>query len=200
MRMLIFADLHCNKKAIKELINKARKADIIVCAGDISNFGSDWKTAAKLLAKANKEMLIIPSNHDSEEDISKMSKQFSYVRNIHKKMYRIENIVFFGYGNHGFSLREADMERTAIKLLNKANLEKGDKLIFVTHAPPYDTKLDYLRWLNGHRGCLSTRIIIDKYKPALVVSGHFHETAGRHQKLGKSLLVNPGPFGKLIEV
>ena len=37
-------------------------------------------------------------------------------------------------------------------------------------------------------------------KPDLVISGHLHETAGKEDKIGKTRLINPGPFGKILDV
>ncbi|MBS3097214.1 hypothetical protein J4209_00295 [Candidatus Woesearchaeota archaeon] len=42
------------------------------------------------------------------------------------------------------------------------------------------------------------KTFILKVKPDLAISGHLHENAGKEDKIGKTKIVNPGPFGKII--
>ncbi len=75
---------------------------------------------------------------------------------------------------------------------------KENKVIFVTHIVPYRTKLDKItakdadKAVKGkHYGSKMFRKIIEKYQPVLSLGGHMHENQGK-QKLGRSLIVNPG--------
>ena len=47
MKILIFADMHGNKKALKEIISRAKKEDIelVVNAGDFTIFGDEQDQA-----------------------------------------------------------------------------------------------------------------------------------------------------------
>lgn len=49
-------------------------------------------------------------------------------------------------------------------------------------------------------GNKSIRDFIRKYSPKLAISGHLHENAGIKDKLDKTKLVNPGPWGMILEV
>jgi len=76
-------------------------------------------------------------------------------------------------------------------------LLKGKKLVIVTHMPPFKTMLDKLEM--GYRGLIPLREFIINKKPALVLSGHLHENAGKVDFIQNTVLINPGG-GKLIEI
>lgn len=71
-------------------------------------------------------------------------------------------------------------------------------LLFLTHNCPYNTKLDIIRDKKAHKlakgkhyGSYLERLMINRFKPALVICGHIHENIGK-DKIGKSLIVNVG--------
>jgi len=74
-------------------------------------------------------------------------------------------------------------------------LDKADRTIFVSHAPPYDTALDSLA--NGEPiGSRAIKDFIIRSQPAVTLHGHIHESpdiSGRcMDKLGRTISVNPG--------
>src|SRR3990167_6975870 len=78
--------------------------------------------------------------------------------------------------------------------LNKLN----KKIIIVTHAPPYKTKLDKL--VEGHCGNKSIRHFVERNKIDLLICGHLHENFGKEDKIKRTKCINPGPFGKIVRV
>ena len=44
------------------------------------------------------------------------------------------------------------------------------------------------------------QILYKELKPVLTICGHLHETFNKQDKLGKSIIINPGPEGQLIEI
>jgi hypothetical protein len=119
-----------------------------------------------------------------------------YLVFIHKKMHRIGNYVFIGYGGGGFDDLEPDFERFIEKSM--AKLKSDDKVVLMTHGPPYGTKLDIIG--KGHHGCKSYTKYIKILKPILYICGHFHETFGAKDRIGKTPMINPGPKGVLVEL
>lgn len=198
MKILCFADVHSHKESLSQLVQKARDADVLVCAGDLSIFGQGLEKSTQMLTRTGKMMLMVPGNHESEEEVKELSRRFQQVIPLHKHIYTIGDYVFVGYGEGGFSFRDPGMESFFHKV--RAHLSSHKKIIFVTHAPPYRTTLDYLPWLREHRGCKTTAEIIKHMKPTLTVCGHFHETSGKSCMMGKTLVVNPGPRGKIVHV
>ena len=198
MNILAFTDVHANKIFLNSIREKAVKGkpDLLVCCGDLSIFGSGLEESANFLNKLNIKTLIIPGNHESPEEIKEICSKNKNIINIHQGLYEFGNYNFFGWGTGGFSFIEEKFERIAKQF--KKNYDKNKKLIFVTHAPVYNTKLDNLSL--GHRGCKSTRKFIEEVQPVLTLCGHFHENFKKHDKINKTLIVNPGPDGLLIEI
>ncbi len=196
MKLLCFVDTHSNTKAINHLLKISKKVDILVCAGDITNWGEGLKSILKKFEKLKKIMLIIPGNHESEEEMHEACKNLKYVINLHKGAYFEGEFAFFGFGGGGFAMEDKNFEKISKKFFKDA---KGKKIILITHAPPFGTKLDNLPGL-GHRGCMSIRKFIEDAQPLVHICGHLHETAGSVDKIGKTIIVNPGPHGRIIEL
>jgi len=194
MKILAFVDMHGDLSALIDLKKKAKKADAIVCAGDITIFENDIDYFLLELNNIGKPVLIIHGNHESSSVLKNLCKPLENITFIHKKLHKLQDLLFVGYGGGGFSLTEPGFEKFVKN--NKSKI-KG-KIVLVTHAPPYGTKLDKLN--SEHYGNKSITKFIEQFKPKLVICGHLHETAGIVQKLGKTLAINPGPKGKIIEV
>ena len=46
----------------------------------------------------------------------------------------------------------------------------------------------------------SLREFIKKFKPKFVVCGHLHENEKKEDKLNNTIILNPGKYGKIIEI
>ena len=196
MKLLAFVDLHGSLKALEKIKNQSKKADLIVCAGDISIFENNLDYLLFQLNKLNKPVLIIPGNHEDNIDLNKLTNQLNNITNIHKKAFTKDNCLFLGYGGSGFSMVDKEFIKASKKLEKDIKKHQNKKIILITHAPPYKTKLDRI----GSEACgnKSIKNFITKIKPDLVISGHLHENVGKEDKINKTRLVNPGPFGKII--
>ncbi|MBU2638220.1 MAG: metallophosphoesterase family protein [Nanoarchaeota archaeon] len=196
MKILAFVDTHGSKRAFDEILKRARQADILVCAGDLTMWGESTEKWIKFLEKAGKPMVIVPGNHESEREISEICKKYKYCIYLHRAAYEYGEYMFFGFGGGGFSEGNADFERIGKHVEKDA---KGKRLILITHGPPYGTALDSLPG-SGHRGCRSIRRFIEEVKPMIAISGHLHETAGNTDLIGKTFVINPGSFGALLKI
>ncbi len=193
MKILAFSDLHSDEKALRSLEKKAKKADILVCAGDFTYFEMGMKKILTKLNSFGKKVVLVHGNHEEPFNVKVMSRKMKNIVYVHKKLHRHWNYVFVGHGGEGFALTSKDFERFASKL----KFRKEDKIIFVHHQPPHGTKLDFI-W--AHHGNRSYRNFILKKKPILAICGHLHETAGKKDKLGKTTLLNAGEKGVIIKV
>jgi len=196
MKILAFVDLHGSLKALDKIKTKAKQADMIVCAGDISIFENNLDYLLFQLDKLNKPVLIIPGNHEDSTHLSQLTKELNNVTNIHKKVIIKENFLFLGYGGSGFSMVDKEFITISKKFEKELKKHKDKKTILVTHAPPYKTKLDKIQ--GEACGNKSIKNFIKKVKPNLVISGHLHENAEKEDKIKNIKLVNPGPYGKII--
>lgn len=196
MKILAFVDVHGNHSAVKDIKKKAEKADILVGAGDFSIFERGLANILCELNKLNKPVLIVPGNHETETGLKKAGLLFKNIHYIHKKRFKFGGIIFLGYGGGGFSLRDPDFERFAKK--SGKGLKKKDNVVLITHAPPHGTKLDRIN--KEYHGNKSITNFIKKVDLNLVVCGHLHENAGKKDKIGKTVLINPGAHGKIVEI
>ncbi len=199
MKILAFTDLHNDPYGLAEIAKKAKKEnpDLLVCCGDLSNFGSDLMEVGKKLHAIGKKIVIIPGNHESPQEIEWLCKKFSSFVNVHAQVQIINGVCFIGYGTGGFALQDIEFERKVAPQLKK-RIDAKKKSIFITHAPIYGTKLDFLH--RAHRGNKSTRKFIEEVQPDIVLCGHFHENEKKRDKIKKSIIVNPGFDGMIVEI
>ena len=198
MKILCFVDLHGNAPILKKLIERAKKPDIdlVICAGDISVFGDGLSKLVGIAAKVEKPFLIIPGNHESDEEISKACRPFKNCINIHKKGFGAKDFIIIGYGGGGFSKVDKKFEKIAFNF--KKIIKDRGKVILVTHAPPYNTLVDKINKVPC--GNKSIRKFIYETKPDFNICGHLHENAGKMDALGKTKIINPGYKGKIISL
>ena len=195
MKILAFADMHSDKKALKTLLKAGKDVDMIICAGDISWFGKDLKKILQSFDKLKTPMFIIPGNHE-DESLEEVCKKFKHITYAHKALYQKKGYSFFFYGLNGFDMDDAYAKKffdTAMEDVKKDQIK-----IFVSHGPPYGTQLDDIK--GHHHGDRELTKAIKKYKPQLFICGHFHDNFGKHQVLQHTLMINPGPTGKVLEI
>jgi len=147
MRILAFTDIHGSLQALNRVKQKVKSQnpDLLVCAGDISLFERGITALMKNLDKLGKKIMMIHGNHESAVTLNNLSKLFKNIIFIHKTYFTENDLLFLGYGGGGFSIADRAFDRTAItRFKNIIKNNKSKKIILVTHAPPYKTRLDSL--------------------------------------------------------
>ncbi len=201
MKILAFTDLHGSQTALRRIAQKVKsqKPDILVCTGDVSIFENGFFNVIKKLNRLNKKIVSIHGNHEEPEIFLKSSKRFKNIIFIHRKEFIFNNVLFLGFGGGGFSVVDKEFEKIAgHKFREIIKNNPGKKIILLTHAPPYKTKLDKID--DGYCGNKSIRHFIEKNRVDYLICGHIHENFGKEDKIGKTVCINPGPFGKIVEV
>ncbi len=197
MKILAFCDLHEDYGAADFLVKKAEDVDLILCAGDISVFENGVEEAINLMDSFGKKVLLVHGNHESEHLMKRLCEKTKNVIFIHEKYFVFEDVVVIGYGGGGFTKEDESFYRMGEKL--GPIIKNYRRSILLTHAPPYNTKIDEMHG-RAHVGNKSIRKFIEKYQPSVAVSGHIHETFKKVDKVGKTVVVNPGPNGAIIYV
>ncbi len=200
MKLLAFVDSHGSASALKVLKEKVKKSnpDLIVCAGDFTLFEHNINKILKKINSLGKPVFLVHGNHESRLRIQKLCRDFKNIRFIHKKIVPFKNILLIGWGGGGFSFTDKEFEKFIKK--NKQKL-KNKKIVLITHAPPYNTKVDYLAYSKMHAGNKSiTQCIKSNKNVILAISGHLHETEGKKDKLNNCVIVNPGTSGRIFTV
>jgi len=197
MRLVLFTDIHGSESALASVLEKARAADAIVFAGDINTIEGSVEKLLRGLSRAGKPCIVVHGNHDSLEEIKAVCGKYPPLLFLHQGVYEHEGVTFVGHGGGGFARKDEAFERFWEKFL-RGELKKAEKVVFVTHAPPYGTKVDSL--YGEFRGNESYRRFIEEQHPVLHVCGHFHENFGKEDFIGPTRVINPGPRGVLTEI
>ena len=73
MKILVSADIHGNKKALKDIVSRAKKKDIdmVIDAGDFTIFGEEQEKILSKLNKIKKPELIVHGNHEDDGELRK---------------------------------------------------------------------------------------------------------------------------------
>ncbi|MBI2124732.1 metallophosphoesterase [Candidatus Pacearchaeota archaeon] len=201
MKLLIFTDTHGSSIALRRIEHKviSETPDILVCAGDISIFEHGIGSIFRRLNKMHKKIIIVHGNHEDAATYLKYSKILKNIIFIHKKHHIEGNLLFLGYGGGGFAKNDREFEHLAKTRFNDAIKNNKDKrIILITHGPPYRTRVDKLG--RNYAGNKSFRNFIEKHKIDLHVCGHLHENFGKEDKIKNMRIINPGPYGKIVEV
>ncbi len=203
MKFFAFTDVHEDLKFLKKIEKRVQEKDIdfVITCGDFTIFEHNLGYMLKRLNAFGKKVFLVPGNHEDEEHLGHVSEVFPNCVNIHGQMVQYKGITLCGWGTGGFAQEEPRLRKVAREWLQKLSQmkpEQKEKMIFVTHAPPYKTKLDALH--GRHVGNIDIRKFIERAQPTLALSGHLHENAGVEDILGKTRLINPGWEGKVVEI
>ena len=200
MKILTFVDTHASEKALARIKKKVKseKPDLLLCAGDISVFEQGLDYVLFFLNKLKKPVLIIHGNHEGERFMRKVCKLFKNITFLHKKHYRQNNVIVLCYGGGGFALRDSVFKKTTRKF-KKIIKKNGDKKIsLLIHGPPYGTKVDKIG--GEYAGNKDITDFVRKNRIDYVICGHLHENFGKKDKIGKAVVLNPGPYGKILKI
>ncbi len=197
MKILAITDIHGRQNINKELTELIIDSDVVIIAGDITDFGGE-KDADKILKELlvlNENILAVPGNCDTP-GVNKTLTNLGI--NLHGTMKKINDVAIYGLGGSNESpfntpqeYRDSEIE-TILKQFKK---DKSARFhIIVSHPPPVKTKVDKV-FLGHHVGSKAVRGIIERFQPDLVICGHIHEARGV-DRIGKTVVINPGPFPK----
>ena len=199
MKIFAFTDVHGSEHLIQEVIKtiKSKKPELIICPGDLTIFGHDLEKILSKFDKLKISCLVVHGNHESDDELKDACKKFKNIIYLHRGVLEKGDYAFFGYGGDGFSTKDEKFEKIS-EIVGKKT--KGKNLIMITHQPPHGNKLDYLEYFE-HVGNKSYTKFIKKWKPVMSIFGHLHEHFGKMDHINKkTILINPGPLGKLIEI
>lgn len=197
MKILAIADTHGDSAFVKQIAKMAddENVDLIIMAGDLTWFNENEKNLVAPLAK-NREVLMIPGNHEPVSTIDNFEKVYKNTKNIHKKNIIKNNIGIFGSGTTDWG-RKSD-EKKVYKELETAHkgLEKLTKKIMVSHCPPEGSAIEMI----GFPGSVGVRKAIDKFKPDFMICGHIHEGGGLIEEIGKTKVINASQNPVIFEI
>ena len=190
----MLTDIHGKSGNFKKIAAALEKADYVLLAGDITDFGNqtDAERIIMEIEKYNRNIIAVPGNCDYPDvDDFLLSRGYSAERKIVKTAPEIFTVMGLG----GSLPAPSETPYTFSEINYTSFLERADTAdIVLSHQPPYNTHADRVMGIR-HVGCRSLKKYIDKYNPLLCLCGHIHESSGKSVSSG-TLIVNPGPFFK----
>ena len=199
MKLLLFSDLHINKKLAKELVQKANEVDIVIGAGDFAIVHRGLEEMITILKDIEKPTFVVPGNGETTDELMAASQDWKSCQVLHGNGKNHSGVDFYGIGGGipvtPFGAWSYDFtEKEAEELLH----ECPSNSILISHSPPYQI-LD--KSSSGqHLGSTTIRKFIDQKTPKLLVCGHIHESAGKQEWVNNTLVVNAGPKGIIVNL
>ncbi|MDR0777910.1 MAG: metallophosphoesterase family protein [Methanomassiliicoccaceae archaeon] len=187
MRSIVISDIHA-KTLTAELVNLAaekHKADNILILGDVTNFGP-MSVAVDYISLLKRKVYAIPGNCDPRNFPQMISK---VATDMHGRTATIDGIKIAGLGGSNPTIFDTPFEISEAEIFSSLDAICENVTILMVHAPAFG-HLDKIP--SGMMvGSESTKAIVDKYRPLVVLSGHVHEERGMKESNG-TLFLNPG--------
>lgn len=197
MKLLVFSDIHSDSAALEKLLDI--DADLYFAGGDLVNWGRGLDRAGPILARRAERMYVLPGNHESEDDITRLCAEYA-LHNFHGETLWADRFHVAGLGYSSPTPFNTPGEYSETELARRlSKFADLSPLILICHCPPKDTPLD--RVGRGiHAGSAAVRDFIEKHQPDYFFCGHVHESAGVEANLGRTRCRNVGKKGYLLEV
>ena len=197
MKLLVFSDIHSDLKGLERLLST--EADYYFAAGDLCNWGRALDATGEVMKSRAEQVYVIPGNHESADQVSAFCARFGF-HDFHGQRMQIGRYHVAGLGYSSPTPFDTPGEYTedqlAVRLGRFAGLQP---LIMVCHCPPYGTTLDRVRE-GMHAGSTAVRDFIAREQPEYFFCGHIHEAAGSSETFGKTIAINVGKKGYLLQL
>lgn len=198
-KILAIGDLHGNTRFANKLAEMAKKenVDLVILAGDIVLSDTHIKDIVGPFAKAKKQVLLIPGNHETLATIDFLAEMYDNARNIHGYSFVKDSLGVFGAG--GADIGENVISDSELFSLLKKGYErvKGlKKKIMVTHMHPSGSKSEF----SGFPGSKAVRKAIKYFQPDVLINAHIHEAGGIEETIGKTRVINVSGREKVFEI
>jgi uncharacterized protein len=195
MKILVFGDTHGHRNYLLKVMEKARQVDLVICLGDLTVFEQDLAAILDKLSSLNKKILLIHGNHEHDATMRKLCDQRKNLMFIHDGFYKHKDYLFIGYGGGGFAKEDKHFAKRSehFKMLSK-----NTKVVLVLHQPPYGVTSDLVETM--HTGNINFRDFIEETQPMYAFCGHIHEGFKKQDKIGETIVVNPGPEGMIFDI
>ena len=198
-KILAIGDVHGNTRLLRELAEKAKREniDLIILAGDIVLSEDNVKDIVGPFAKAGKQVLMVPGNHETLATIDFLAEMYDNATNIHGYSFVKNDLGIFGAG--GADVGENIVSDADLFYLLKRGYErvKGlKKKIMVTHMHPEGSKSEF----SGFQGSKAIRKAIKYFQPDILINSHIHEAGGIEEKMGKTRVINVSGKEKIFEI
>ena len=196
MKILAASDIHGNEEAVEKLAKDSEKADLVVIAGDISDFGETPKGMIGPFLKKGKKVAFVMGNHEAPGTDELLVEEYK-ITNIQKYSFIVDDVGFFGCGGANIGMNFMSEEQMHYYLsMGFKYIQNAKKKIMVTHVHPAGSKIEKFSF----PGSEAVTHAIYQFKPDIHICGHIHEMEGFEEQIGKTKVICVGTRGKIIEV
>jgi uncharacterized protein len=195
MLILAISDIHGAFERLKALEDKLRRADLVLVAGDFTDFGGavEARRALAVLAAARGKIAAVPGNCDKQGARQAIEAEGISVDG---RLAELGGALVAGSGGSPiltgltpYERRDRDIANALLSCLAGSDGAGGKPLIVVTHAPPMGSGADLRK--GAAVGSPALKEALASISPALWICGHIHESSCARLS-GRSLVVNPG--------
>lgn len=204
-KVLAFTDPHGDVRDARNVVEMAIREhpDLIVCAGDFSLFGNNWRGLFKVLSGMRRKVHVIGGNHESDGLMHALIVEYPFLVDVAYATFEENGILVAGipgYDRDFWPSKKPDDDVVAMAN-NLWRQRSGSKpFVFLTHYPPTGA-VDGLSVPTPDAGGSATvAAIVRAIQPDLVVAGHYHQDFGTCGLIGGVSVVNPGPSGYIFHV
>jgi len=168
MKALLITDLHGSRDVLEFLRKNHTKYDVILCAGDLTNFGRPEDYVGFLSEIISNDFFWVSGNNDIGQEYQYKE---SNLKNIDGTILNFKNIKIAGLGG---SSENYESQNFGPALNFKSDLSES---IFMSHIPP-SRKLNYQA--KDIDCLLENSTVSDKIKnaPRAHICGHIHSKVG----------------------
>jgi Icc-related predicted phosphoesterase len=197
MLILAISDIHGAFDRLAAMSGPCREADLVLVAGDLTDFGgaAEAARAIEALKWAGGRIAAVPGNCDKQGARAAMEESGISADG---RLLELGGALVAGSGGSPlrtgmtpYERRDRDIADALLACLEGAIEPDGKPLIVLTHAPPKDSGADERK--GSRTGSLALKEALASIAPALWVCGHIHESPCARLS-GRSLVVNPGPL------
>jgi Icc-related predicted phosphoesterase len=197
MKLLIFSDIHGDLGALERLME--READYYFAAGDLTNFGMGLDRCGEILRKRAEHVYVLPGNHETATQIADFCRRFG-LHDFNEGRMKLGRYHLGGLGYSNPTPFNTPGEYSEPEMAGKLEAFAGlEPLVLICHCPPHGTPLDRIR-RGVHGGSIAVRDFLVREQPDYFFCGHIHEAGGVETEIGRTLAVNVGKKGYLLEL
>lgn len=199
-KILAIGDLHGDSRLAEQLAIRAieENIDVIILAGDITFAEQSIEGIVGPFAKAKKDILIVPGNHEAISTTAFLSELYApYSKHLHGYSFVKNGVGFFGAGTANMGIHQIT-DKEIFYLLKKSHdkIKHMDKSVMVTHIHPEGSLSEFSGW----PGSKAVREAIERFQPDLALHAHIEEGAGLEEKIGKTRVINVARKARIFEI
>jgi Icc-related predicted phosphoesterase len=197
VKLLVFSDIHGDRVALERLVST--DADYYVAAGDLSTWGRGLEDCGAILQRRAERVHVLPGNMESTAQVEALCRKYG-LNDFHGRSFEAGSYHVAGLGYSNPTPFGTPGEYSEEELAERLSpFSRLSPLVLICHCPPLGTPLDRVRD-GAHAGSRAVKTFLDKHQPDYFFCGHIHEAHSVEAHIGRTLAVNVGKRGYLLEL